>query len=195
MKLSSGIAFSRRRGFSLIELMVATAIGSMVLAAVASLTLFGTRSSVALANYNELDARSRYALDVISRELRQANAVLDVETRPPQKSITLTNAYEQTRICLTWDAPNRRLVLERTGQPPLIALLECDRWDFALYQRTPWVTPTNILYFPATNAAGRLDPSLCKLISMSWRCSRQILQQKVNTESVQAAQIVLRNKP
>ena len=34
----------------------------------------------------------------------------------------------------------------------------------------------------------------CKLVDLNWRCSRQILQQKVNTESVQTAKIVIRNE-
>lgn len=51
-----------------------------------------------------------------------------------------------------------------------------------------------MIYFPAINTAGQLDLSLCKLIKVYWKCSRNILGQKVNTESVQAAQIVLRNK-
>jgi hypothetical protein len=86
------------------------------------------------------------------------------------------------------------VTLDKSGQPTVTALTGCDRWSFSLYQRTPWVTPTNILYYPATNITGRLDVSLCKLINLSWKCSRKILAQKVNTESVQAAQIVLRNK-
>jgi hypothetical protein len=36
-------------------------------------------------------------------------------------------------------------------------------------------------------------PSQVKLISVSWRCSRTILGAKVNTESVQTAQICIRN--
>jgi hypothetical protein len=73
-------------------------------------------------------------------------------------------------------------------------LTECDAWNFALYQRTPYVTTTNVLYYPATNDAGVFDVNLCKLINLSWKCSRTIFAQKVNTESVQAAQIVLRSK-
>ena len=37
------------------------------------------------------------------------------------------------------------------------------------------------------------NPAICKLVSVSWRCSRTILGQKVNTESVQTAKIVIRN--
>jgi hypothetical protein len=72
-------------------------------------------------------------------------------------------------------------------------LTECDRWDFELYQRTPKSGGTYVFY-PATNIAGAYDLSICKLIDMTWKCSRTILGSKANTESVQTAQVVLRNK-
>jgi Tfp pilus assembly protein PilW len=182
-------------GLSLLEVMIASGLGSMVLACVASLAIYGSRSSVALMNYTDLDAKSRYAADVISRELRQGYAVLALDTNLPVKALTLTNSVERTAVTLTWDADDRTLVFERNGEPPVTLLTECDRWEVGLYQRTPIVSRTNLLFFPATNTTGRTDLRLCKLINMSWKCSRTILAQKVNTETVQAAQIVLRNKP
>jgi hypothetical protein len=181
-------------GMTLAELMVASGLGTMVLAAVGFMTLYGSRSSMAVVNYTDLEGKSRYALDVISREIRQANAVLAFQTGLPVKSLTLTNADQNAQIILSWDSNARILTLDKTGQPTLTALTECDRWDFSLYQRTPLITATNVIFYPATNSAGVIDPSLCKLINLTWKCSRQIMTKQVNTESVQAAQIVLRNK-
>jgi hypothetical protein len=120
--------------------------------------------------------------------------VLSFQTNLPVKSLTLTNASDATAITFTYDSNARTVVMSKTGQADLTALTECDRWDFSFYQRTPYVTATNISYYPATNTAGVLTISLCKLINLSWKCSRNIFAQKVNTESVQAAQIVLRTK-
>jgi hypothetical protein len=153
--------------------------------------MYGARSSVAVIHYTDLDAKSRYALDIISRELRQANAVLAYQ---PNQSLTLTNSAQSAVITLTWDSNARTVTLDKTGQPTVTNLTECDAWGFSLYQRTPWVTPTNTIFYPATNNAGVIDVSLCKLINLSWKCSRAILGNKINTESVQSAQIVLRNK-
>jgi hypothetical protein len=36
-------------------------------------------------------------------------------------------------------------------------LTECDRWDFGFYQRTPLITSTGVVFYPATNSAGALD--------------------------------------
>jgi prepilin-type N-terminal cleavage/methylation domain-containing protein len=181
-------------GVSLIEVLIAMSVGSLVLAAVSSLTMYAAKSTAAMVNYTDLDSKSRYALDVISREIRQASAVLAIQTNLPVKTLTLTNAAQAAAITLTYDSNARTVVMSKTGEADLTALTECDRWDFSLYQRTPYITPTNILYYPATNTAGVLTVSTCKLINLSWRCSRAIFAQKVNTESVQAAQIVLRSK-
>lgn len=185
---------SRSGGFSLFEVLIAITLGAMVFAGVVSLTLFGTRSSMAIVNYSDLDSKSRYALDLLGREIRNATAVTSIQTNYPSCSITLTNADEGATVLLAYDAGTRMVTIDKTGQPTVTALTGCDRWNFSLYQRTPWVTATNILYYPATNISGALDLSLCKLVNLSWKCSRKILAQKVNTESVQAAQIVLRNK-
>ena len=181
-------------GISLVEVMVAMAVGSLVLAAVSSLTMYAAKSTAAMVNYTDLDSKSRYALDVISREIREADSILSFQTNLPVKSLTLTNVTQGATVTLTYDSNARTVVMSKTGQADLTALTECDRWDFSLYQRTPFITATNILYYPATNTAGVLTVSLCKLINLSWKCSRTIFAQKVNTESVQAAQIVLRTK-
>jgi prepilin-type N-terminal cleavage/methylation domain-containing protein len=182
------------QAFTLIEISVAIAVGSIVLAAVATLTMYAAKASLALVNYTDLDSKSRYALDVITREIRQSTGLLAYSTNQSAQSLTLTNANQAAAITLTYSPDTRMVVMSKTGQSDLTALTECDTWNFALYQRTPYITTTNVLYYPATNGAGVMDVNLCKLISLSWKCSRTIFAQKVNTESVQAAQIILRSK-
>jgi hypothetical protein len=198
MRLLAVHPFPRRflLGLTLVEVMIAIGLGSLVMAAVGSLTMYGARTSVAVMNYSDLDAKSRCALDLISRDLRQATAVLNYQTNLPVKSLSLTNADQLTTLTLTWDSAARTVTMQKSDQPGVTVtnLTECDSWDFQFYQRTPWVSGTNITYFPATNITGSVDTSLCKLIALTWKCSRSILGNKLNTESVQAAQIVLRNK-
>jgi len=184
---------TRARGMTLVELMVAVALGSMLAATAGSLWLFGSRSFVAMGNYASLDTTSRTALDLMSRDIRQATRVTAFRNSGNTKLLTVTNAVAGTVITYTWDERPRTLVCQKTGQPDQVYLTECDRWDFELYQRTPH-TNGSYVFFPATNGAGVYDPSLCKLINMTWKCSRTILGSKANTESVQTAQVVLRNK-
>lgn len=178
---------------TLTELMVASAIGSIVLAATATLWIFGARSFVALGNYSDLDSKSRFALDRMTRDIRQTTRVVSFQNTGNNRWLSFTNELAAAGLRYTWTADSRTLICEKTGQPTEVYLTECDRWDFSLFQRTPQKNQTNT-FFLATNAFGVYDPSLCKLINMSWKCSRTILGQKANTESVQTAQVVLRNK-
>ncbi len=183
----------RAAGLTLLELMVSVALGSLFLAAASSLWLFSSRSFAAMTNYADLDAKSRNALDLMSRDIRQATQVIGFEHKPSTKSLTVTNGGQGTTITYKWSAGPRTLVCQKTGQPDQVYLTECDRWEFELFQRVPQKTGSCVFY-PATNTAAAYDLDLCKLINMSWKCSRTILGSKVNTESVQTAQVVLRNK-
>ena len=182
---------SRRKaaaGLTLIEITVALGISSILLAALGSLSLYSARSFSAMGNYVDLDLHSRNALDVIGRELRQATAVIDCRTNSSVNYVTLTNADALTNMKVSWDTNAATLVFEKTGQPAQTCLMGCSDWRFGFYTRAPNVSSTNLSFNPATNIAS------CKLISMSWKCSRTILGSKANSETVQTAQIVLRNK-
>ena len=175
-------------GFTLVELLVAVALGTLVMAVAATLTIFGARTFASLVNYTELDQKSRNSLDVMCMEIRQATAVTAMTNNATVKSLTFTNADVGKIIRFTWRSATENMVFEKTGQPTRTNLTGCERWDFALYNKAPTVSPTNVTFNAATNMAD------CKLIDMSWKCYRKIVGQKLNTESVQTAQIVLRNK-
>ncbi len=178
---------------SLVEVMIGLGISSMMLTLIASLYLFGSRSFVAMGNYADLDTKTRNAADLMSREIRQATRVTAFQTTATLKQLTVTNEFAGTGTTYIWDANPRTLVCARNGQRGQIYLTECDTWNFDLYQRTPQ-SGGGYVFVPATNAPGVYDLGLCKLINMTWKCSRTILGSPVNTESVQTAQVVLRNK-
>jgi Tfp pilus assembly protein PilV len=178
----------RRAGFTLIEATVAVGLGTLVLAVVASLMVYSARTFSAMSNYVDLDLHSRQALDIISREVRQATAVADCGTNGSVSYITLTNADDMSFVKVSWDMDAATLSFEKTGLAPQVVLTGCDRWKVWLYSRAPNVSSTNLSFNAVTNLAS------CKLVNMSWKCSRTILGTKLNTESVQTAQIVLRNK-
>jgi prepilin-type N-terminal cleavage/methylation domain-containing protein len=180
-------------GFTLPEVMISVALSSLILGLAGSLWLFGSRSFAAMSNYTDLDMKSRNALDLMSREIRQASRVTGFHNTGNTRWLQVTNAIEGTATTYTWNATPRTLVCQKTGQPDQVYLTECDRWDFDLFQRAPQKGGTYV-FFPATNTAGADDLSICKLVNMTWKCSRTILGSRVNTESVQTAQVVLRNK-
>jgi prepilin-type N-terminal cleavage/methylation domain-containing protein len=175
-------------GFTLVEMLVALGLGLVVSAIAASLSVYSAQTFSAMSNYVDLDLHSRNALDVIGRELRQATAVIDWKTNSNSQWVTLTNSDAGKTIKVTWRRNSATLVMEKTGESDKTFLTGCDDWQVSIFTRAPNVSSTNLSF----NAAPDLPSA--KLINMSWKCSRTILGSKLNTESVQTAQIVLRNK-
>lgn len=184
----------RADGLTIVEVMVAGGVGSVVLGLALSLWMFSARSFVALGNYSDLDSKSRQALDSMLRDIRDATRVSGFQRDGVNNWIELTNAeISGVTITYAWSSSSRKLICQKTGQPDRVCLTECDLWDFHPYQRTPQTNGT-YLFYPATNSSGIYDASICKLVDVTWKCSRTVLGRKVNTESVQTAQVVLRNK-
>src|SRR5256885_16523655 len=71
---------ARCRGMSLVEVLIATSVGSVVLVAVLPLSLLSARSFAALTNYVDLDIKSRTALDTMAADIRQAEALTAAAT-------------------------------------------------------------------------------------------------------------------
>lgn len=188
MKLSfSSRAHIRRarseQGLSLVEVLVAAAAGLVVLGAFVAVTLDINSMVKATGNYADLDVYSRNTLDMLSRDVRNASAV---NTASTATNLILNNSYTGQQITYTWDGSN---VVTRTagnGTARLV-LTNCNFLDFDYFMRVP---QNNLQFIDITNA---LSPDEVKLVSVSWRCSRSILGVKMNTESVQTAQVVLRN--
>ncbi|MBE0545921.1 MAG: hypothetical protein IH623_31720 [Verrucomicrobia bacterium] len=174
------------RGLSLTELIVATGMGMVVLMILGVLSVHALRSFVAMGNYASLDARNRLALDKMSRDIRQATEVTIFEPDGPVRRLKLTNALTGGTLEYTWYAEDRMLYCDTDGQPA-VYLTECDDWSIAMYRRNPQPNATN-LFFATT------EKRLCKMVEMNWTCSRTLLGKKYQTESVQSARMVLRNK-
>ena len=166
------------KAFTLVEVMVAMALGMLVLSMVASLSIFTIRSFVAMGNYNDLDRASAYALDRMSKEIREVDYLTYYST-----NIIDMRLLNNTRLLYVYD-PNSRTLTQWKGGTREVLLTECDFLRFNVYQRNP---SNDFSFYPASS------PSVAKLIDVSWRCSRQILGQKINTESVQTSKIVIRN--
>jgi len=188
MKLGTSTIRRRRmgaRGFTLMEMLTGIGLGIIPMAVTVNLFISGSWSFLAMGNYTDLDNKSMRALDVYSMEIRNATRLV---ASAEGTSLTLTNATSHTQTTLTYDPDARTVVMTKTGQEAVTNLTGCDSWSFKLYNKAPSPSSTNITFSATSN------PQDCKLISMTWKCSRSILGSKLNTESVQTAQVVLRNK-
>ncbi len=193
MNISLCASASRRQaGWTLLETSIAVCISSIIMAAIMQTSMFTSRSFVAMGNYNELDQLSRNALDTMTREIRQAKVFSPQYYRTNMMFFTnLNSGYfgyiwnPQTkavsRLTGDFNPVNNTFINIRTN----IVLTGCDYFSFRIWQRNP----TNEFRFPYSASQCAIDT---KLVDVSWRCSRRVLNQ-FNTESVQTALIVLRN--
>ncbi len=176
-----------RRGFTLVELLVTVGLGVAVIAVVTMTLITLSNSMFAIANYNDLDKHSAHTLDLLSRDIRNAASVgSDCTTN----NLTLTNSFYNIVINYKWDGTNYLLRTSTSNGVVVVDtnLLNCDYFNFAYAQRNPTNANAAGMYFYPTTS-----PNQIKLVSLSWRCSRKILGVKLNTESVQTAQVTIRN--
>jgi hypothetical protein len=165
---------------TLVEIMVALAVASILLLAVATLGLYGGRSFAGLANYTDLDARSRHALDRLTKDVRQVNRL----TASTSTSLTFEDA-DGSSLQYVYSPGNRTLSRVKGGATEVL-LTECDSLSFAIFQRNP----INGTY----NQYPTASPATTKLINVTWTCSRKILGNTMNTENVQTAKVVIRKQ-
>jgi type II secretory pathway component PulJ len=163
---------------TLVELMVAVAVGSLVLMVVAMVFTTGTRAFAVVSNYVSLDGNSRKALDHMTQEIRQAGDLVEFSsTRLKFGWHGQTNSF----LVYNWDATSGQLTEWNTANTTTnILLTGCDQLAFSLYNAS--FAPTTI-------------PAQGKGVSVTWTCSRTILGRKSTTEDMQQALIVIRNRP
>jgi Tfp pilus assembly protein PilW len=172
----------QRAGMSLLEVMIASSLGMIALAAVGSLSLFTARSFVASGNYADLDRASFVALDTLSRDVRQSRALTEFTTN----KLTLKD-NDNLALIYEYKPSTGQFTRQKNGTTTVL-LNQCDVLKFAVYQRTP---TNGWNWYPLTSSSN--VTATAKLIDVSWKCSRKILGAKVNTESVQTAKVVIRN--
>jgi len=171
---------ARQSALSVAEVVVALGLSGLVLIVLVTISLTTGRSLAEMFHYVDLDHYNRIALDIMTRDVRQVRYLSDYQTNSvsfvDQKSNTLTFAYSSTNRLLT------RIQAGRTNT----LLRDCDYLRFDIFQRTPQ-SNTYALY----NASQLTN---CKVVSVTWSCSRSLFGFKANTEQGQTARIVIRNK-
>jgi prepilin-type N-terminal cleavage/methylation domain-containing protein len=183
MKPSSHHTDNKRSlsGFTLLEMMVAMGLGSIILAAACSFFIFCSKSMAGLSNYYDLDRTSRNALDVMTANIRQAHHLIGFATN----QLVFTNE-NGTAFSFTYNASNQTLVATNNGERTVL-LTNCDLMNFYLYSGVN--TNAGFGFYSTTNISN------AKLIEVQWHCYRLTYGATTNadTENIQSAQIVVRN--
>ena len=178
---------AQSRGVTFIEFMVASALSSIVLLALGSLSYYSARTFASIANYTDLDNKSRGALDVMTKDIRQCEGLTNASANKLEfnyaPNVLLSYLYDSSLKTLT-----RKLANSATGVTTTKVLLtECDFLEFAIFKRNPLGGTYD--QYPTT-----VEAPNCKLVQLNWVCSRQLLGMRAHTESVQSAKIVIRRQ-
>ena len=126
-------------GFTLVELMVTSALGAMVMAGVLSAYIFMGRNLARVSSYQALENESRKALAYLSRDFRQARSV-KTGTTPKESEVTLV--LPSGEVSYTYDSTQKTLRRQATfGASQDFYLLhttccECTSFQFYYYTST-----------------------------------------------------------
>jgi len=172
----------RRRtlAMTLVEMMISVGIGGVVLAAVESLSFYTARSMAAMSNYADLDRQSRNALDQMTLKIRSADRLVSFNTND------VSFLYKGTTLRYVFN-PSTKTLSETYNGASKVLLEDCNELQFSMFQRNVISNSFNQVVTSTTNEA--------KSIIVTWTCSRSLLGNLINSESVQSARIVIRNNP
>ena len=173
------------RGYTLVEVVVAMGVFSIVGMALATLFMFSVRTFASLVNYAELNRENRQAMDLMTREIRQAKEVTAYTTN----SISLVNGDGLT-VTYSFSPIGKQMVRDVSDGTHQVLLDDCSLLDFHLFQRNP-IDGTYDVYPVATNDWEQT----VKVVQLTWKTSRTLNPRSIiNSEDVQTARIVIRKQ-
>jgi hypothetical protein len=164
---------------SLASTLIGLGLACLLSMALAAVYLYCTRSFADLGNYVDMDSKARLALDVMSREIRQADNL----TLYSSNSVTFQAGSNQ--LSYTLDTAKKTLT-RRFGTANTTLLTDCDDVRFNIFQRNPINGAYD--YYPAA------DPANCKVVQVTLLCSRSLLGHKAESANAQSARIVIRKQ-
>ena len=169
-----------KAGFTLVEVLVTSGLAGLAMAVFLSLTLFTTRSIASMTNSVDLNARSRHAIDRMSKKLRQTSSVKSLSAN------SVSVIYNGIPLTYTYQS-NRKTLVETEGSKITTLLRNCDDLTFSFYKRNPVTNSFN--QFPILTAIAET-----KVIEVRWRCSVTLLGNTAGSADIVTAKIVLRSK-
>lgn len=177
---------ARRAGFTLVELLIAMSLSTMIIAGVMTTFLSLSRTSLRMGSYNDMESETRKGLELFGRDARMANAIVwnsatDVSLTVPTSGADETYRYAYNSTARTFT---------RTRTTPSAAASQTlftsvDSLDFKAYKiNTATVDLSNL-------AQAAIDT---KQIQLTINSSRTNSTVALATANVLSARFILRNK-
>lgn len=174
----------RRRGMSLVEVMVGATLASLVLTGVTSTFLFLGRSSANISNYAEMETEARNGLEYFAQDTRQASN-LDWNSTT---SVTLT----VNGIAVTYNYDGSANTFSRRDATSNRVLVDgVSEFAFSGYM----ITGDAVNLADLSTAANRKAASdVTKQLQVYLKASRSSVTVATATNTVLSARYILRNK-
>jgi type II secretory pathway pseudopilin PulG len=177
-----------QRGWTLMEMMVATGVFSISGLALATIFLFCIRSFAAMTNYATLDKCNRHAMDTVTAELRQAQKVLNYSSNATSTSLTIING---DGVNVTYGFDSTKQMFTRNDGSSSVLLTNCNLVSFGLFVRPP---ASNSFDMYPVNTGSNWQQQV-KTVQLTWKTSMSICPTaQINSEDVQTACIVIRKQ-
>lgn len=178
----------RRRGFTLVEVLITTVLSSIILGAVISVAIFINRSSYRAAAYAEMDMQSRRGLEMFARDTRMAGEIAWNSTTSLTLSVPINSGGTIEKYRYTYDSTRktftRQLVSPATGSIDVL-ISGISEFEFKGFQ----IDGAELSLSDLTAAANRT-----KQIQLSLKATRVATTAVESTTKVLSARFILRNK-
>jgi prepilin-type N-terminal cleavage/methylation domain-containing protein len=183
------LAFKTRRAWTLVEMMVAVAIFSIGGLALTGAYLFSVKAMASLYNYAVLDQYNRQAMDLLTREIRQAKGVLAYTTNSISIQTANSDGSDGPNVTYSFSPGAKRMIRTSTDGTSKVLLNDCSLLSFKLYTRCP----SNAVFgsFPVATNNWR---QTVKVLQLTWKTSVSQPSGYANSENVQTARIVIRKQ-
>jgi prepilin-type N-terminal cleavage/methylation domain-containing protein len=174
------------QGMTLIELMIAMGIFSVVSMALMTIFIFSLRSFETMSNYANLDRDNRLAMAMITRDVRQASYVANYVADPP----TLTLVSGSEKISYLYDEKAQTLTRSSSDEGDKVLLERCSELKFNLFQRNAVGGSYDV--FPVAKGSWT---NTAKVVELSWKTNRRLKgTSRINSEYMETARIVIRKQ-
>lgn len=171
-------------GMTLVEVLIAATLGSILMFAVISTFIFLGRSGANLANYAEMEMQGRNALEIFAEDARQASEL----TWNSADSVDLT--VSGSRISYTYDSAAEKFT-RQTPTSTRVLLTGVTKFEFLAYTIAGATVATSDL---STSAKRESASKVTKQIQISLSAKRSTQTVATATNTVLSARFILRNK-
>jgi len=181
----------QRRGFTIVEYMIASSIGLIVITVALVLWAYASKNTASLLGYMELSTSSKYALDRMSQQIRNAREVRSCTSN--QLVLVVPGGTMANPRTMTYSYDRTNQVLRQTDfrsslqQETRTLLTGCTNFSFSVFQRTPLSNS----FLLTTNA---WNTNTAKVVQMQWTCLRKVTGSQSSLENQVSAKVVIRNQ-